>query len=83
ILKRFVADDPFYSSTVFGVYAIVESAFLLSRNSYPIELSDLRTMFQRVSGKVNEWQAEKSFRLPVEPHGHARGAFQHTRGAES
>ena len=60
ILKRFVADDPFYSSTVFGVYAIVESAFLLSRNSYPIELSDLRTMFQRVSGKVNEWQAEKS-----------------------
>lgn len=60
ILKHFVADDPFYSSTVFGVYSIVESAFLLSRNSYPIELSDLRNMFQRVSGKVDEWQAEKS-----------------------
>lgn len=60
ILKQFVADDPFYSSTVFGVYSIVESAFLLSRNSYPLELSDLRDMFKRVSGKVNEWQAEKS-----------------------
>lgn len=60
ILKQFVADDPFYSSTVFGVYSIVESAFLLSRNSYPLELSHLRDMFKRVSGKVNEWQAEKS-----------------------
>ncbi len=60
ILKQFVADDPFYSSTVFGVYSIVESAFLLSRNSYPLELLDLREMFKRVSGKVNEWQAEKS-----------------------
>lgn len=60
ILKQFVANDPFYSSTVFGVYSIVESAFLLSRNSYPIKLSDLRDMFKRISGKMNEWQAEKS-----------------------
>jgi len=60
ILKHFVAGDPFYSSTVFGVYSIVESAFLLARNSYPIELSDLRGMFQNVSGKVKEWQAKKS-----------------------
>ena len=60
ILKQFVADDPFFSSTVFGIYSIVESAFLFSRNSYPIELSDLRDMFKKVSGKVSEWQAEKS-----------------------
>jgi hypothetical protein len=60
ILKNFVADDPFYSSTVFGIYSVVESAFLLSRNSYPIELLDLRKMFQNISGKVKEWQAEKS-----------------------
>lgn len=60
ILKNFVADDPFYSSTVFGIYSLVESAFLLSRNSYPIDLLDLRRMFQNISGKVKEWQAEKS-----------------------
>jgi len=60
ILKQFVASDPFYSSTVFGIYSIVESAFLLSRNSYPLRLADLREMFKKVSGKVNEWQAEKS-----------------------
>ncbi len=60
ILKQFVANDPFYSSSVFGVYSIVESAFLLSRNSYPIQLNDLSKMFQTVSGKVKEWQAAKS-----------------------
>jgi len=60
ILKQFVAKDPFYSSTVFGIYSIVESAFLLSRNSYPIQLNDLQKMFQTISGKVKEWQAPKS-----------------------
>lgn len=60
ILKNFVADDPFYSSTVFGIYSIVESAFLLSRNSYPVELINLQKMFQAVAGKVNEWRASKS-----------------------
>lgn len=60
ILKNFVADDPFYSSTVFGIYSIIESAFLLSRNYYPIGLLELRKMFQNISGKVKEWQAEKS-----------------------
>lgn len=60
ILKQFVAKDPFYSSTVFGVYSVVESAFLLSRNSYPIQTNDLRRIFQTVSGKVKEWQAVKS-----------------------
>ena len=60
ILKQFISKDPFYSSNVFGVYSIVESAFILSRNSYPIELTDLQKNFQTVSGKVNEWKANKS-----------------------
>jgi len=60
ILKKFISKDPFYSSSVFGVYSIVESAFLLARNIYPIELNDLQKMFQTISGKVNEWKADKS-----------------------
>jgi len=60
ILKQVVGNDPFYSSTVFGIYSIVESAFILSRNSYPLKLIDLREMFSKVSGKVNEWNAYKS-----------------------
>ena len=60
ILKRFIAEDPFYSHTVFGIYSIVESAFILSRNTYPITLDDLRKMFTIVGGKKFEWQAQKS-----------------------
>lgn len=60
ILKIFVAKDPFYSSTVFGIYCIIESAFFLARNFYPIDLLDLRKMFRVVSGKVSEWQTDTS-----------------------
>lgn len=60
ILKRFIADDPFYSSTVFGIYSIVETAFLLSRNIYPINFEDLVSMFRTIGGKTTEWRAKKS-----------------------
>jgi len=60
ILKQYISKDPFYSSSVFGIYSIVESAFILSRNYYPIDLSFLRKMFQIISGKVNEWRATRS-----------------------
>ncbi len=60
ILKRFVANDPFYSSVVFGIYSIVESAFIISRSSYPVEFEELKSMFRLVGGKVHEWKARKS-----------------------
>jgi hypothetical protein len=60
ILKNFISKDPFYSSSVFGIYSIVESAFLLSRNVYPISLKELRKMFQKVSGKTTEWKSERA-----------------------
>lgn len=60
ILKKFIAANPFYSHIVFGIYSIVESAFILSRNSYPINLDELRETFVTVSGKKSEWQAPKS-----------------------
>ncbi len=60
ILKEFISKDPFFSSTVFGIYSIVESCFILSRNSYPIFLKELRHLFQIYSGKSNEWHAERT-----------------------
>lgn len=60
LLKKYISDDPFSSSSVFGIYSIVESAFLLARNKYPIELNDLQKMFQTVGGKVTEWQSSRA-----------------------
>ncbi len=60
LLKQHIAKSPFASSLIFGVYAIVESAFLLARNSYPIELAALKEMFIVVGGKVTEWKRERA-----------------------
>jgi hypothetical protein len=60
LLKKHISDDPFYSSSVFGIYSIVESVFLLARNKYPVELIDLQKMFQTVGGKVTEWQSSRA-----------------------
>ena len=60
LLKQYIAKAPFASSMVFGVYAIVESAFLLSRNYYPIEFKSLVESFVSISGKTLEWKQAKS-----------------------
>jgi hypothetical protein len=60
LLKQFISNDPFYSSTVFGIYSIVESAFILSRNEYPIQLDELRKEFIILSGKKTEWKSQRS-----------------------
>ncbi len=60
LLKKHIAEDPFSSSSVFGIYCIVESAFILARNKYPIELNDLQKMFLTVGGKVTEWQSSRA-----------------------
>lgn len=60
LLRQYVVKSPFASSLVFGIYAIVESALLLARNSYPIEFSSLMETFTTVSGKVLEWKRERA-----------------------
>jgi len=60
LLRQYVAKAPFSSSMVFGIYAIVESAFLLARNSYPIEFKTLSESFTSIAGKTLEWKQAKS-----------------------
>lgn len=60
LLRENIASNPFSSSVVFGIYTIVESAFFLSRNSYPIKMEDLKAFFLEASGKRYEWKAKKS-----------------------
>jgi PD-(D/E)XK nuclease superfamily len=60
LLRQYIAKAPFSSSIVFGIYAIVETTFLLSRNTYPVEFKTLTGHFTTVSGKVFEWKQEKS-----------------------
>ncbi len=60
LLRQYVAKFPFASSMVFGIYAIVETTFLLARNSYPIDFNALVENFMVVSGKVLEWKRTRA-----------------------
>lgn len=60
LLREYIARDPFSSPIVFGIYIIVESMFFLARNSYPVDLEELKGFFLRASGKKHEWTASKS-----------------------
>lgn len=45
---------------VFGIYALVETVFLLARNLYPIEFKTLAQNFAVISGKSLEWKQARS-----------------------
>jgi hypothetical protein len=60
VFKEYVTKAPFSSSVIFGIYAILESAFLLARNSYPIDFKLLTEFFTVVSGKQNEWKSARA-----------------------
>lgn len=60
LLRDYIAKDPFSSPIVFGIYTVVESVFFLARNSYPVDLEELKGFFLKTSGKKHEWQTPKS-----------------------
>lgn len=59
LLKDFIVKNPFYSPTVYGIYVVVETIFLLSKNYYPVSLDKAHNFFSILSGKESEW-AEKA-----------------------
>lgn len=60
LLKNFITKDPFYSATVYGVFCLLESAIILSKTSYPIDLENLQILFRTVAGKSAEWKAKRT-----------------------
>ena len=60
LLRDQVLKNPFASPTVFGIFAVVESVFILSRNAYPVKMQQLIPFFSEYSGKRTEWRAKRS-----------------------
>jgi hypothetical protein len=52
--------NPYSSSVSIGIAALVECVFSLSKNTYPVELSQLIEYFTRFSGKFYDWQTPKA-----------------------
>lgn len=60
LLQNFVKENPFYSSITYSIFSIVESVFVLSKNSYPVPKVSVKDYFVKSVGKSNTWSAEKS-----------------------
>jgi len=60
LLKNHITKNPFSSPAVYGIYTVVETIFLLSRNCYPIPLEKAHVFFTTISGKQSEWAAKAS-----------------------
>lgn len=60
LLRERILKDPFASPTIFGIFAIVESVFVLSRNTYPIEFEKLVEFYREFVGKRYDWKTKRS-----------------------
>jgi hypothetical protein len=60
LLRSFVIQNPFESCVILGIASVVESAFALARNSYPVPLSQLLQYFTLSAGKHFDWKTDKA-----------------------
>lgn len=60
LLQVFVKENPFFSSITYTIFSIVESVFVLSKNSYPVPKNSVKDYFVKSVGKSSTWNADKS-----------------------
>jgi hypothetical protein len=60
ILQNILIENPFFSSITYTIFSIIESVFILSKNSYPVTVEALKDYFVKSVGKSKTWNAEKS-----------------------
>jgi len=60
IVQSFVKENPFYSSITYSIFSIIESVFVLSKNSYPVPKDLVKDYFVKSVGKSDTWSAKKS-----------------------
>lgn len=60
ILSEFLRENPFFSSVTYTIFSLVESVFVLSKNSYPVRKEALEDYFVKSVGKTDTWNSQKS-----------------------
>lgn len=60
LIKNFVIQNPYESSVILGIASVVEAAFSLSKNTYPVPMSHLYEYFTMHSGKFFDWKTDKA-----------------------
>ncbi len=60
LLSNFLKENPFYSSVTYTVFSLIESVFVLSKNSYPVNNKAVKDYFVKSVGKTETWRTDKS-----------------------
>ncbi len=60
LLSDFVRENPFYSSTTYTIFAIIETVFILAKNTYPVPKNAVKDYFVKSVGKGQTWRTERA-----------------------
>lgn len=60
LLSNFIKETPFFSSISYTIFALIETVFVLSKNSYPVTKDNVKDYFVKSVGKTETWRAERA-----------------------
>lgn len=60
ILANFVIENPFYSSITFTIFTLIETVFVLSKNTYPVPKNAVKDYFVKSVGKTTTWRTDRA-----------------------
>lgn len=60
ILAEFVKESPFYSQITYTILSFLETVFILSKSSYPVDRNDVEHFFVKAVGKEQTWKTQKA-----------------------
>ncbi len=60
LLSNSIKENPFYSSITYTIFSLIETVFVLSKNSYPVSKDAVKDYFVKSVGKTETWRADKA-----------------------
>lgn len=60
LLAEFIMENPYESSITLGVSAVVETVYILSKNTHPVSMEQLIAHFPAYAGKHFDWKTPKA-----------------------
>lgn len=60
LLSNFIKETPFFSSISYTIFALIETVFVLSKNSYPVSKDAVKDYFVKSVGKTETWRADRA-----------------------
>ncbi|MBC8488694.1 MAG: hypothetical protein H8D45_21935 [Bacteroidetes bacterium] len=60
LLANFLKENPFYSSITFTIFSLIETVFVLSKNTYPVPKDAIEDYFVKSVGKTTTWKTERA-----------------------